>query len=66
MELLSTIGMIIGALLAAYERHRRKKMEQTLQNEVDLLHNNPGLWAHQHFSSRMPKKQDNGAPKTND
>ncbi|MDP2704982.1 MAG: hypothetical protein Q8O71_01125 [bacterium] len=65
IELLSTIGMIIGALFAAYERHRRKKMEQTLQNEVDLLHNNPGLWLQHHFPG-MPKKQDIGPTKTDD
>ena len=65
MELLSTIGMIIGALLAAYERHRRKKAEQALQQEVDLLHHDPGRWLKHHFPG-LPKKQDNGTTKTDD
>ena len=65
-ELLAGIGILISAVFAAYERHRRKKMEQTLQDEVDLLHNNPGAWMQHHFPGRLHKKQDNGAPKTDD
>jgi len=51
-EILAAIAVLITTVLAVIERAKRKNAEKKLQDEVDLLNENPSAWLHAHLPGK--------------